>query len=75
MFLNGGTQASSIVDELENQGNDFRRTFRCCIHDRDWIPGRPIGESIADSVNSSHRTLILLSQNFLRSPYCQQEFG
>ena len=63
-----------IVEVLENPGSGLRRSFRCCIHERDWIPGRTINENIFDSVNQSRRTLILLSPGFLQSSYCQQEF-
>jgi hypothetical protein len=66
--------AEDIVWKLEDPKNGLRRTFRCCVHSRDWIPGKEICSNIYESVNASRRTLILLSPKFLKSTYCNQEF-
>ena len=66
--------AEEIVRTLEDRQNEHRRTFKCCVHERDWIPGNSINSNILDSVNLSRRTLILLSPHFLQSNYCKQEF-
>ena len=50
------------------------RTFRCCLHQRDWTAGREISSNIMDSVERSCRTVVLMSRNFLKSPFCLQEF-
>ncbi|XP_035657519.1 toll-like receptor Tollo [Branchiostoma floridae] len=59
-----------ILPALENR----EPPFRVCLHHRDFLPGVPIAENIATAVNSSKRTIILLSNNFLESDWCQFEF-
>ena len=48
--------------------------YRLCIHHRDWIAGGSITNTIAESVENSRRTILLLSDNFMRSQYCNYEF-
>ena len=47
--------------------------FRLCIHDRDFIPGEAIKENILKAIESSRKTIIVLSKNFLKSPWCEFE--
>ena len=48
--------------------------YKCCIHSRDWSPGRPIPDQIFESVDSSRRTIIVLSRNYLNSVWSNLEF-
>ena len=50
------------------------RTYKFCIHQRDWQGGAQILDNILHSVQRSHRTIILLSESFLASDWCQHEF-
>ena len=50
------------------------RTYRFCIHERDWPGGQMILKNIKDSVKNSSRTIILLSRDFASSQWCQHEF-
>ncbi|XP_019624870.1 PREDICTED: toll-like receptor Tollo [Branchiostoma belcheri] len=59
-----------ILPALENR----EPPFRVCLHHRDFLPGDPIAENIVKAVSSSKRTIILLSNNFLESDWCQLEF-
>ncbi len=45
-----------------------------CLHFRDWVAGEWIPNQIQQSVASSRRTLIVLSEHFLRSTWAQLEF-
>ena len=48
--------------------------YRLCVHYRDWPVGESISLSIAESVEHSHRTILLLFDNFMTSEWCSYEF-
>lgn len=48
--------------------------YRVCLHYRDWMPGALIQDQIMNSVESSRRTLVVLSPNFIESVWGQLEF-
>ena len=57
-----------LVEELET-----RAGLRLNVHNRDFIPGRPIPGNIVDAVRNSRRTLVVLSRDFVRSDWCHYE--
>merc|ERR1711981_1320729 len=63
--------SKDIVLNAEQVGG---RTYRLCIHQRDWQGGQMILKNIKDSVKNSFRTIILLSKDFSNSQWCQHEF-
>ncbi|XP_064597943.1 toll-like receptor Tollo [Liolophura sinensis] len=44
-------------------------SFKLCIHDRDFTPGKPIHENIVDKMRESRKILLIISQHFLESTY------
>ncbi|XP_036338637.1 protein toll-like [Rhagoletis pomonella] len=48
--------------------------FRVCTHERNWLAGAYIPEQIVESVEQSRRTIIVLSQHFIESPWARMEF-
>ena len=62
-----------MFEELEKP-TDSGAKFKFCLHHRDFIPGKSIFENVAVSVESSRHTIILLSNNFIKSEYCMHEF-
>ena len=52
-------------------GNQTR--FRLCLHERDFMPGATIEENILRAIDSSRKTIVVLSKNFLQSKWCEFE--
>lgn len=50
------------------------RPFKLCVHYRDWLIGEWIPAQIANSVEKSRRTIIVLSKSFLESVWGTLEF-
>ena len=62
-----------LVPHLEDN-KDGRQCYKLCVHYRDFAVGASIAESILSAVKSSRRVIIILSENFLSSEWCQYEF-
>ena len=52
---------------------DNQPRYRLCIHERDFVPGDLIEENILRSIESSRKTIVVLSRNFLQSVWCEFE--
>ena len=59
--------------EVDTIGQADQPRFRLCIHDRDFIPGEAIEKNILKAIESSRKTIIVLSRNFLKSAWCEFE--
>lgn len=59
-----------LLPNLENGPHPYK----LCLHYRHWRVGDLIPESIARSVGSSRRTIIVLSRNYLESRWANVEF-
>ena len=57
----------------ENLVTDSQTRFRLCIHERDFVPGELIEENILRSIESSRKTIVVLSRNILKSAWCEFE--
>ena len=49
--------------------------FKLCLHERDFQIGKFIIDNICDEINRSRKTLIILSNNFTKSQWCQLELA
>ncbi|XP_050997993.1 toll-like receptor 13 [Acomys russatus] len=59
-----------LVPALE-EGN--QTTFKLCLHQRDFEPGIDIFENIQNAINTSRKTLCVVSNHYLHSEWCQLE--
>ncbi|XP_029318346.1 toll-like receptor 1 [Cottoperca gobio] len=71
-FISYSHQDSSWVDSqlapsLEGAG------FSLCVHERDFVPGEWIIDNIINCVESSYKTLFVLSKHFVQSEWCNYE--
>lgn len=48
--------------------------FKICWHEQDFIAGESIDKSIYNAVHKSRRTLVILSEDYGKSPWCLREF-
>ena len=55
-----------LLPGLENP-EDVQHKFKCLIHTRDWNVGEMIPDQIIHSVESSRRTIIVLSKSYIDS--------
>ncbi|XP_070550173.1 toll-like receptor 13 [Ptychodera flava] len=49
------------------------QNFKLCLHERDFMPGTDIFENILDSIDNSHKTVLILSPHFAESEWCYFE--
>ena len=59
-----------LLPELEYRGN-----IRLCLHDRDWLAGPDIADNIVDSIENSLKTILVLSNHFAQSQWCELELS
>ena len=53
---------------------DSSEKYKCLIHTRDWNAGQMIPDQIMHSVESSRRTIIVLSKPYIQSMWTKLEF-
>ena len=53
---------------------DSSEKYKCLIHTRDWNAGEMIPDQIMHSVESSRRTIIVLSKPYIQSMWTKLEF-
>ncbi|KAL0858666.1 hypothetical protein ABMA27_012490 [Loxostege sticticalis] len=62
--------AEQLLPKLEGEPNNYK----LCVHYRDWVVGDMIPAQIATSVEQSRRTIVVLTENFLKSTWAPLEF-
>ncbi|XP_058444006.1 protein toll-like [Malaya genurostris] len=63
-----------VTDHLVPTLEKEPMSFKICWHVRDWMPGEMIPTQIANSVDDSRRTIIVLSTNYVDSNWGRLEF-
>ncbi|XP_063415390.1 uncharacterized protein LOC134697207 isoform X1 [Mytilus trossulus] len=62
-----------LLFELENKFSDEDEAFKGCIADRDFVPGKTIIKNITEAINKSCKIILVLTRNFVASPWCENE--
>ena len=60
---------NQLFPELEGM-----KHFKLCIHSRNFTPGKDIKDNIEESINNSNSAIIVMSQGFVDSVWCKEEF-
>ncbi|XP_046380795.2 toll-like receptor Tollo [Haliotis rufescens] len=63
-----------IIHELTPKLENGDKKFKLCLHFRDFPVGASIAETIVRSVQSSKRTIVVLSDSFLDDEWCRFSF-
>ena len=71
LFICYSNKDVSWVEELLTKLEE--RGFLCCIDYRDFTPGAPIMENIAEAIFNSRKTMAVLSPDFINSNWCNRE--
>ncbi|CAC5416689.1 unnamed protein product [Mytilus coruscus] len=58
------------IDNLERDGH-----FKLCIHHRDFLPGAAITDNITQAIQSSRKTICIITRSFIESYYCMFEYN
>ena len=59
-----------LVPALEQDGG---HKYKLCLHYRHFIPGRDIADNIVSAVQSSRKTILIVTKHYLRSGWCKFE--
>ncbi|BFF94219.1 protein toll-like [Drosophila madeirensis] len=73
-FLSFTHKDEALIEEFVDRLESGSHCFRLCFYLRDWLVGESIPLCISQSVNDSRRTIILMTNNFLKSTWGRLEF-
>ncbi|XP_051173180.1 protein toll-like [Leptopilina boulardi] len=63
-----------VINELVTNLELRPRSYKLCIHFRDWPAGEWIPSQISRSIRESSRTIFIISTNFINSEWAKMEF-
>ena len=64
-----GFVINQLLPELEK-----KRDFKIFIHSRNFVLGKDIKDNIEEAIESSNSAIIIMSQGFVDSMWCKEEF-
>lgn len=74
-YVSYSVKDESFVNQVLAPGLELTDPrYRLCLHYRDFNASAYIADTIVEAVESSRRTIVILSKNFLHSEWCRFEF-
>ncbi|XP_078703870.1 uncharacterized protein LOC144928957 [Branchiostoma floridae x Branchiostoma belcheri] len=71
-FCYSSADAPWVKDTIQKLESD-ELGFKCCFHERDFLPGVAIIDNIVRSIHESQKTVFVLSRDFVESRWCNFE--
>ncbi|GAB6024242.1 hypothetical protein CHUAL_008937 [Chamberlinius hualienensis] len=62
--------ATEIVPKLE----DITNPYHVCVHERNFLGGGSIEDTIIEAIKKSTRIIVILTENYMKSDWCMYEF-
>lgn len=63
-----------VSEELAPLLEQGETRYKLCLHHRDFPVGGYIADTIVQAIDTSRRTIMVLSENFIKSEWCRFEF-
>ncbi|KAH8242449.1 hypothetical protein KR032_006746 [Drosophila birchii] len=63
-----------VNEELAPMLEMGAQRYKLCLHQRDFPVGGYLPETIVQAIDSSRRTIMVVSENFIKSEWCRFEF-
>lgn len=63
-----------VIEHLAPKLENGVPPYKLCLHYRDFPVGAYIADTIVQAIDSSRRTIMILSKNFIKSEWCRFEF-
>ncbi|XP_073451307.1 uncharacterized protein [Aquarana catesbeiana] len=70
VFISYSTGDSIWVSGLIHKLEDAFPDLKICFHERDFVPGKTIIDNMVECIQSSQKTVMVLSPDFVRSRWC-----
>ena len=68
------TDNDYVINEIMNSLEQIcEPPLKLCVHERDFVPGLYIKDNIKNAIKKSNSAIIVMSQAFIDSDWCQEE--
>ncbi|KAF0297766.1 Toll-like receptor 2 type-2 [Amphibalanus amphitrite] len=74
-FVSYSSEDASFVSEMIEQLEKTPPFYRLCVYERDFEIGNVISECILESINTSRKSILVLTDHFAKSHWCRWEMN